>query len=236
MAALVFALVATSGPDTSSAAISKKRLNQASLRLADIPRYLSKSPSREFGVTRKPGTSPFEMCVDGKGRKVYGKKPAVRANASITLQQTKTASGIDAVRVISSDIYAYPSRPKAKQAWKRLVRATSRCARKTGKMVDIAGQKAEAEAVQKVRALHPGSGKRCGFSVSQRVSVRAPGKDGKVLRLYVAGFSAYRVEGRYLVRTQLANENPVSRSRASLKPRWRQFSIKALGRVTGRLR
>ena len=42
-------------------------------------------------------------------------------------------------------------------------------------------------------------------------------------------------EGRYLVRTQLANENPISRSKARLKPRWRKFDIAALGTILGRL-
>jgi len=49
------------------------------------------------------------------------------------------------------------------------------------------------------------------------------------------GFSVYRLDGRYIVRTQLANENPMSRSRGKLKPRWRKFDIAALGLVTGRL-
>lgn len=229
-------LLAFVAPGLASGEVSKKRLNKASLRLSDIPTYLSKNPSREFAFSRAPATEPFETCVDKKGRKVFGKAPAARANASITLQQTKTPSGIDAVRSISSDIYTYPSRSKAKRAWKKLVRATSRCARRAGKKVNVAGQKADAEAVQKVRPLRRGHGRRCGFTVSQRVAVRFPGKDGKALKLFVTGYSTYRLQGRYLVRIQLANENTISRSRAKLKPRWRKFSVKALGKVTGRLR
>ena len=64
---------------------------------------------------------------------------------------------------------------------------------------------------------------------------RAPGEDGQALQLFVTGFSAYRWEGRYLVRTQLANENPISRSKARLKPRWRKFDIAVLGTILGRL-
>ncbi|MFM8520290.1 MAG: hypothetical protein ACKOB2_07850 [Solirubrobacterales bacterium] len=234
-AVVLMPLLALVIPALAPAAESEKQLDRASLQLSDIPSYLSKDPSREFAFSRAPATNPFEMCVDKQGRKVFGAAPSTRANAAITLQDTKTASGIDAVRVVSSDIYAYRSRSKAKQAWRKLVRATSRCAGKAGKKVDVAGQEVDAEAVQKVRPLRKGTGKRCGFSVSQRVSVRAPGQDGQALKLFVTGFSAYRVEGRYLVRTQLANENPIARSKARLKPRWRKFAISALGTVIGRL-
>ena len=237
LGAVVIALLGPVGvPALAPGAESKQRLDWASLQLSDIPRYLSKDPSREFAFSRAPTTDPFEMCVDKKGRKVFGKAPAARANASITLQQTKTPSGIDAVRSISNDIYAYGSRSKAKKAWNGLVRATSRCAAKAGRKVDVAGQKANAEAVQKVRPLRKGHGRRCGFSVSQRVAVSFPGEDGQTLNLFVTGFSAYRLEGRYLVRTQLANENSISRSKAKLKPRWRKFDIAALGTITDRLR
>ena len=229
-------IICLASPTLVPAAESKQRLDRASLQISDIPAYLSKDPTREFAFSRAPATDPFEMCVDKKGRKVFGKAPAARANASITLQQTKTPSGIDAVRSISNDIYAYGSRSKARKAWNELVRATSRCAGKAGRKVDVAGQKADAEAVQKVRPLQKGHGKRCGFSVSQRVAVSFPGEDGQTLNLFVTGFSAYRLEGRYLVRTQLANENSISRSKAKLKPRWRKFDIAALGTITDRLR
>ena len=228
--------IGLASPAFASATESEQRLDRASLQISDIPLYLSKDPSREFAFSRAPATDPFEMCVDKKGQKVFGKAPAARANASITLQQTKTPSGIDAVRSISNDIYAYGSRSKARKAWNELVRATSRCAGKAGRKVDVAGQKADAEAVQKVRPLQKGHGKRCGFSVSQRVAVSFPGEDGQTLNLFVTGFSAYRLEGRYLVRTQLANENSISRSKAKLKPRWRKFDIAALGTITDRLR
>lgn len=213
----------------------EQRLDRASLQLSDIPAYLSRDPSREFAFSKAPATDPFEMCVDKQGEKVFGKAPTARANAAITLQETKTASGIDAVRVISSDIYDYGSRSKAKKAWRKLVRATSRCAPKAGKKVDVAGQTVDAEAVQKVRPLRKGQKKSCGFSVSQRVSVIAPGQGGQALELFVTGFSAYRQDGRYIVRTQLANENPIARSKARLKSKWRKFSISALGTVIGRL-
>lgn len=213
----------------------EQRLDRSSIQLSDIPSYLSKDPSREFAFARAPATNPFEMCVDKQGEKVFGKAPSARANASITLQQTQTPSGIDAIRVISSDIYDYGSRSKAKKAWRKLVRATSRCAGKTGKKVDLAGQTVDAEAVQKVRPLRKGREKSCGFSVSQRVSVIAPGQGGQALKLFVTGFSAYRQDGRYIVRTQLANENPIARSKARLKSKWRKFAISALGTVIGRL-
>ena len=234
-ALVIFGSLTLALPAAGTAADSRERLDRASLQLSDIPAYLSKDPSREFSFSRAPATNPFEMCVDKDGRKVFGTAPSTRANAAITLEQTKTASGIDAVRVVSSDIYAYRSRSGAKKAWRKLVRATSRCAGKAGKKVDVAGQRVDAEAVQKVRPLEKGTGKRCGFSVSQRVSVRAPGEDGQALKLFVTGFSSYRWEGRYLVRTQLANENPISRSKARLKPRWRKFDIAALGTILGRL-
>lgn len=158
--ALAVAAPAATADTARELPLTKKQMLAASIRLSDVPASFSDDPSRSFSYSGPDHTAPFEMCVDKDGHKVFGPRPAQRANASIGLSQTGSGSNITAAEAVSTDIYGYRSTAKADKAWRALQAARARCAPTLTKPLDYNGVSIDILVVQTLADSKAYKGKR----------------------------------------------------------------------------
>ena len=212
---VVAALSAIAAPSASALPYSKAQLLKDSLQVNDVPSsyFINKPKTRELSYSAKPNTKPFEMCVDKDGHKVFGVAPAQRANSAISLYQQGSGSDISATRSVSTDIYAYATKAKAKAAWKALLAAKKRCAPKAGTSLPFQG-----------------------VNVESKVALAAGNSGPGGLSIWVDGFTAYRMVASTIVRAQFANYTTVSLADSQLTASWRNFTAAAALKVAKRVR
>jgi len=199
-------------------------MQRASLQLSDIPNSFSKNPSRTTDYDKGAGAFPFEICVDSKGDKVFGKRPAQEMNSTVSLVEKLDPAG-DPIkqRVASSDIYGYTSPKAAKKAWKKLNKATKRCAKNINEPFDLPGVTLSAVVKQKVKSLKTSNGAP-GFSVKQRVAIDIGTGAASDIKIYLGGYTNYRYVGTTIQRVQFANLSTKSRAKSKIKTKWAAFT------------
>ena len=234
---VVAALSAIAAPTASALPYSKAQLLKDSLQVGDVPAsfFVNKPKTRELSYSAKPNTKPFEMCVDKDGHKVFGVAPAQRANSAISLYQQGSGSDISATRSVSTDIYAYATKAKAKTAWKALLAAKKRCAPTAGTTLPFQGVNVDVEATQELKTSKVSSGIP-GYTIESKVALAAGNSGPGGLSIWVDGFTAYRMVASTIVRAQFANYTTVSLADSQLTATWRNFTAAAALKVAKRLR
>ena len=234
---VVAALSAIAAPSASALPYSKAQLLKDSLQVSDVPSsyFINKPKTRELSYSAKPNTNPFEMCVDKDGHKVFGGTPAQRANSAISLYQVGSGSDISATRSVSTDIYAYATKAKAKTAWKALLAAKKRCAPTAGTTLPFQGVNVAVEATQELKTSKVWNGIP-GYTIEQKVALAAGNSGPGGLSIWVDGFTAYRMVASTIVRSQFANYTTVSLADSQLTASWRNFTAAAALKVAKRVR
>lgn len=106
--------------------LGERALNNSSLGASDVPRWMQRdvSPRVERNYLTKGGARAPILCVDADGQEVTGPKPRQRMTSEVT-----TRVNIQDFRfiVLTSDIYQYPSRSAAEQAWSELQADLAQC-------------------------------------------------------------------------------------------------------------
>lgn len=203
---------------------SKSQLLSASLKVSDVPSSFSDDPSRETDYAKGSKTFRFEMCVDSNGEKVLGKKPIQEMNSTVSLVEKLDPDGEPIKqRVVSSDIYGYSSANAAKKAWKKLNKATKRCAAKINEPFDLPGVSLSAIVKQKVKPLSTSNGAP-GFSVKQNVAIDIGTGAPDEIQIYLGGYTTYRQVGTTIQRVQFANLSTKSKAKSKIKSKWAAFT------------
>ena len=233
------ALVGALAPATSAGAatvypLTKNGLYSASLRVSDVPASFGSNLKRSLSYTSGSKTKQFEMCVDSNGKKVFGARPLQHANSSIPLSQTGSGSNITASVAVSSDIYGYSSRAAAQKKWKALKKATSRCATKINKPIDVSGASVNANVYQQYKKLAHNCGHE-GFRIAQQVEVDVASGAPGGLSIYVGGYSVYRQVGTTILRVQFANYTQQSAAASTIKSQWAAFARSEATKVANRV-
>jgi len=204
--------------------LTESQLRSASLKISDVPRSFSDNPSRTLAYAKGANTNRFEMCVDSDGEKVFGARPAQRMNSTVSLAEELDADGSPIKqRVVSSDIYGYTSVAVAKKSWKKLTKATKRCAKVINKPFQQGDLKILADVTQKTKKLMTINGSP-GFPVKQQVAIDIGSGAPDDVKIYVGGFSAYRQTGTTILRVQFANYSTQSKSQSKIKKTWAAFT------------
>ncbi|MBJ7244726.1 MAG: hypothetical protein JHD03_07945 [Solirubrobacteraceae bacterium] len=235
---VVAALSAIAAPSASALPYSRDQLLKDSLQVSDVPSsyFINKPKMRELSYSVQPNTNRFEMCVDKDGHKVFGGAPAQRANSAISLYQQGSGSDISATRSVSTDIYAYATKAKAKAAWKALRRSAKKsCAPTAGTTLPFQGVNVAVEATQELKTSKVSSGIP-GYTIEQKVALAAGESGPSGLSIWVDGFTAYRMVASTIVRAQFANYTTVSLADSQLTASWRNFTAAAALKVAKRVR
>jgi hypothetical protein len=175
------------------------------------------------------------MCVDKDGHKVFGRTPVQRANSAISLYQQGSGSDISATRSVSSDIYSYATKAKAKAAWRALLAAKKRCAPTAGTTLPFQGVNVDVEATQQLKTSQVSSGIP-GYTIEQKVALAAGESGPGGLSIWVDGFTAYRMVCKTIVRAQFANYTTISLADSQLTNSWRNFTAAVALKIAKRVR
>jgi hypothetical protein len=234
---VVAALSAVAAPSASALPYSKAQLLKDSLQVSDVPSsyFINKPKTRELSYSVQPNTNRFEMCVDKDGHKVFGRTPVQRANSAISLYQQGSGSDISATRSVSSDIYSYATKAKAKAAWRALLAAKKRCAPTAGTTLPFQGVNVDVEATQQLKTSQVSSGIP-GYTIEQKVALAAGESGPGGLSIWVDGFTAYRMVCKTIVRAQFANYSTVSLADSMLTATWRNFTTATALKIAKRVR
>jgi hypothetical protein len=166
---------------------------------------------------------------------VVGCAPLQHANAAISLYQLGSGSDISATRSVSSELYSYATRAKAKAARKALLAAKKRCAPKAGTSLPFQGVNVDVAATQQLKTSKS-SGGIPGYTIEQKVAL-ATGESGPGgLSIWVDGFTAYRMVCKTIVRAQFANYSTISLADSQLTASWRNFTAAEALKVARRVR
>ncbi len=147
--------------------LTESQMRQASMKLRDIPDSFSNDPQRSTEYEQGADAARFEICIDDNASKVFGKPPVQDMDATVMLKDSSDSMDNFKQRATRSDIEGYSSTKAAQKSWKKLVKATDRCAKKVTENTDVEGQPATAKIKQKVADL-PRVGGAPGFSSPKR--------------------------------------------------------------------
>ena len=222
-----------SAGDTPCSQYGPRQLAAASMRAGDIPERFGSQPTRAVDYRGCGQTKKFEVCVDKNGRKINGVAPGSHMNVSYTLYSRGSGNNITETVATSSDIYSYPTVSASSRAWNRLTSDIARCAPIVKTQRVMQNIPIDVVVTQRVRETKTVNGFP-GFQNGQTVAVDA-GSGPQQLLVFVDGFTAYRLAGSTIVRTQFAHYNQTSLASVRLSTGRKRWTAREAVTVANRI-
>lgn len=122
--ALVVAVPICVAEPASAAALTNNQLKHALMKKSDIPKWLSKTPTRSTTFQDHAAASKPLVCFKNAGPDVTGRKPQRRAAADIKLGGSETTgTALEAFNFI----FAYKSAKSGSNAWNGIEKKAKAC-------------------------------------------------------------------------------------------------------------
>lgn len=174
----------------------------------DIPSWLSKHPDRatRCSTPGKKSDRPL-ACFADRGADIWGLVPKGRAHAATLLggSETKGRAALEA----GNTIYSYPSKAKAKKAWKDFTQKAATC---PADATIVRGDKTEQITIR--QQLVPSKISKfkgqAGFAQTRELTIT--GKGIKKFRAEVSNYVTWRPVGKTIVRVYLNRSTQIKAS------------------------